>query len=278
MKVLTILIGLLLLVERSEAQTVLGGLLNPVQAAAGGSWSPTDLGSTLKLWLKADAGATNSSDATPPNDGDGVKGWADQSGSGNFVWGQGGGNNPTYKTAIQNGLPIMRMTAASSQSFTNVAIATAFSGTDKAMTFAMVVSYGATNSAMNHMTLYNTGDADSLWVNQTTAAGVYGHTKRDDGGTLDSMTGGNATAGAWHVVVMTTTGTSVKWFVDGTQSGSTDTVDVGAITFNVFRIGRSQGSVYATCDIAEYLLCDTALSDGDRNSMEDYLQTRWGTP
>lgn len=237
-------------------------------------WLPTDLGSTLKLWVKADAGVTNSSDASPPSDGNAVKSATDYSGNGYTLY--AGATGPTYKTGIQNSLPVLRFAAASLQSMTNT-VATAFDGADKPMTFAVVISQAVTNANQFIMTLFNTGDSDSWWVYASVTTAAFGNTKRDNGGTIDSSgTLGYAAQSVWRTLIFKHTGTVVTCYVDGTQTG-TDTVDVGSITFTTLQIGRS-GSTYMSADIGEIVVCDTALSDGDLGNLQAYLKAKWATP
>src|ERR1051325_4711729 len=63
-------------------------------------FSPSDI-SGLKIWLKADAGAGSS-------DGDAVGTWTDQSGTSHDFTQATSSKKPTYKTNIQNSLPVVR--------------------------------------------------------------------------------------------------------------------------------------------------------------------------
>jgi hypothetical protein len=78
---------------------------------AASSFVPTDAPG-LRLWLDANDISTLFQDAgrTIPvvADGNSIGGWSDKSGVGNHVIQPAGGNQPTYRVGIQNGLPIAR--------------------------------------------------------------------------------------------------------------------------------------------------------------------------
>jgi len=79
----------------------------PQSAAAGGggSWAPSDLGSALRLWIKADAGITSS--------GGLISQANDQSGNGFHLFSTGT-NRPTLNATGYNSLPSIDFAASSS--------------------------------------------------------------------------------------------------------------------------------------------------------------------
>lgn len=85
--------------------------ITPLGRAVGGAapFDPATI-SGLKLWLKADAGLyQDSGRATPATaDNDPVWSWADQSGQGRHATAEISGRRPLLKTAIQNGMPVVR--------------------------------------------------------------------------------------------------------------------------------------------------------------------------
>lgn len=64
------------------------------------------------LWLRADAGVYKDAGVTLAIDGDTVQQWNDQSGNVRNFTQAVAGNRPTFKTAIVNGLPVVRFAAA----------------------------------------------------------------------------------------------------------------------------------------------------------------------
>jgi len=66
---------------------------------------------------------------------------------------------------------------------------------------------------------------NAIWKLEVTSAGVIKFTHRNTANTLDQPTAGTGyNNGAWHHVVITKAGTSIKFYVDGVQVGSTATL------------------------------------------------------
>lgn len=52
----------------------------------------------------------------------------------------------------------------------------------------------------------------------------------------------------------------------------------GSSSGSRFQIGHGGGTLTAPGDYGEFIVCNTALSDADREAAEDYLKAKWGTP
>lgn len=236
---------------------------------------------TLKLWLKADAGVTQS--------GGSVSAWADQSGNGFNSVAPNAGAEPTFVASdpLLAGKPTLRFDGSSDylqnttfNSLQNVTGFTAFwiarPDTITPNQFVFESPNDASRSATyqfssNFGFLYAGGDAQ--------AGGSYGQ---------------YAPGGGY-----TTAYTMAETVYDGTQStdatrlrGFTNAVPV---TFSAI-IGGIPSSIVSTYsgytagarhlnantfydgDLAEVLIYDTTLSTTDRRSVEEYIFAKYGIP
>jgi hypothetical protein len=218
------------------------------------------VGSGAKVWLKADA-------ITPVSDGTALSSWPDSSSSGNNAVQATGADQPLYKTAVQNGLPIVR-----------------FNGTTDLMTGADPV-------------LGTTGFTLTLVI-QATAAESYPcivcfpaslHELRLEAGTgkLDMLNGGSVCEAStsfvgtgFHVVsgVQNHSG-STYVYVDGVQVA---TAAAGGYNSGAYALGsRTGGADPFQGDIAEMLIYagPTSFTAGSQLWIDwTYLQAKWATP
>jgi len=77
-----------------------------------------------------------------------------------------------------------------------------------------------------------------------------------------------------HVLTGRKSGTSTEMWINGPSSGSL-TVSAGDVDFNA--VGRRRSSERSNSKILEIIVYESALSTSDRESVEDYLGTKWGT-
>lgn len=251
----------------------------PVVSGGGGSWLPTDEAS-LVAWYKADVGVTNTSDVTPPSDGDSIKGWKDNSAHGiaatNFL---GGGAEPIFKTALQNGLPGVRFNGTT-QEFRANAMPPYLVGDDIPMIWAMAFRNNKTLQAGIWFQEYK-GDGGAEWSlrGEIDGSDRYYVSRHDASIEKDAFV--NYTGGVvnWHVVVLLFTGTTVSWYHDGTlQTPSAQDLDTATIdsSSDRFYIGRDAGGVYFGGDMGEILIFNSASVSPA--TIYTYLKGRWNTP
>jgi hypothetical protein len=221
---------------------------------AGGevSFSPDDIAG-LELWLKADTLVLS--------DNDPVATWTDSSGNGNDVTQGTAGTRPLYKTAIQNGLPVVR-----------------FDGTD---------------DYMIHTTL-NVSQPGTVFIVGKTLAGE-GNTRFMDGETTGTdrwIFGTSSTNADYQIYAGTsvdtgTPDTAFHYFTvvfnGASSAGWVDAVSLFASNLGAqnlasgITVGAGQnGDENLTGDIGELLLYDSELSAPDRASVEAYLAAKWG--
>ncbi len=245
-------------------------LLGLGASGGGGPFSPSDLAG-LKIWLKADA-------IVGLSDGDPVTTWSDSSGNGYDATQSSSGLKPLYKTSVVNGKPVVRFDGADDflvtggQSYAIQTIFVVYETSSIAYrgvfaTRASSVIGGIGNSDGNYgfavsnsgggITSTDAGATDSgahsgVWVD-----GVVG--SHSDFDTYLVTAGVPVSAGNWHVVGCTRTSQSAsgaKFFAIGDDPGVSSRELAG--------------------DLAEIIVYDSALSTGNRQSVEDYLGTKYG--
>lgn len=242
-------------------------------SAGAGSFSPSDI-SGLKLWLKADALALS--------DGDKVGTWTDSSSAANNATASGT-DRPTYKTGIVNSKPSVRFTSANSEHMatgSNVGISGNF-----AATVFVVTKPTSSSVAMCPVGMGNTGvDKRFSLVGAGVNSGKYSVSYGSGDWWNDTTTVDTA---AFHTICIkksagaeNTTTTIYKDGTAGSNNGSSDTATPN-LTDAPVALGTLGADIVNSNydgDIAEVIIYDTALSDGNRNSVEGYLRTKYGTP
>lgn len=237
----------------------------------GGAFDPRALGN-LSLWL----------DATKHNaaDGDAVTTWADLSGNGKDATQATAGKKPTYKTAIQNGKPVIRfdggdglavpaidLTGTPAVSLYMVASSSAatdqvlfeFSDNKNSYTDAFLMYVLATSKVLE---MGGTGDVGSANFRTTAVASAAMKVMT---GVFDKSAGAGFEAFAW---------------VNGDGAGTKPTTfnNTNALGNRASYIGaRNQASLFLTGDIAEVLLYRVAHTTAERQAVEGYLRQKWGT-
>ena len=231
-----------------------GGLANPANLTytATAPFAPTDIAG-LQLWLKADALALS--------DGAAVATWPDSS-THVYNLAATGSEQPTFKTAIVNGKPVVR-----------------FNGTTNRMYNA------ATFLTVQPDTIFfvakATGTADWYLIGDDSSHIFVGQTPTNN---IAIYAGGSVIAdavnhsGAFHVFTGIFNGGSSAVYVDGTSvaSGSAGTNQLQQICVMSNSVGSP--SAFSPGDIAEIIIYNTALSPTDRASVTNYLKTKYAIP
>lgn len=216
-------------------------------------WTPTQLGSVLKVWLKADA-------ITGLADGEAVASWADSSGNGKSAANATGAEQPTYQTGEINGLPVVR-----------------FDGTDDDLT---ITGHGLTKPCSIFVVTRFAGgnaNADRMFHASNMYVMIGGS------GTNDFIMNGGSdwryssdtldTNPHMHSLMFAATGDSSGGF-DG---GVPDPDPAGTAAPGADLVLASTGSAsWGAMDLAEIITVDGDLVTDTRQRVEGYLAHKWG--
>jgi hypothetical protein len=198
-------------------------------------------------------------------DGDLVGAWDDLSGNGNHVIQSVNINRPTYKTAIQNGNPIVRFTFAN--------------GTFLAKTYGTLLSQPSTifwaGSFGSHINtfIYDGVDATNRNVLCHGPSGSAVNFGAFAGVSLEAAHAIPIAAGVWSVVF---NGGSSQIWQDGASftSGNAGAAAMGGLTMGAAYTGGAN----ADEDTFELIIYNRLLTTDERQQVERYLKLKWGTP
>ena len=220
--------------------------------------------------------------------------WLSDTGSDASVWTDlsGNGRNATQATTASqpaivanglNGRQIRRFDGSNDtmtfarfdlSAFTVFAVALRSSGGGTYQTFLQVLQASTTRSAIE-LGINNDSNYGPLLIGsngQGTAYGKGGLLNENSSRLLSGVWAGGATDGPSNYSLWT----------NGVPTALSTSGAIGAASGSSSRIGSvwSNGSVgsYLRGDIAEILVYPTALSTTNRQAVESYLRTKWGTP
>lgn len=245
-------------------------VINPYRFGAGGGGftDPTDIAG-CQLWLDAEQGVYSDAGTTLATNNDTVQQWNDQSGNGNHVSQATGGNRPTFKTAGINSKDSVEF---ADPSFMDSA--------------TPVVAAPNTVFAVHVMTLSD-AFGGVIWDSK---ANVRHNFYWDDvlnpdffrsaSVNIETTTVGFGSQFDEYITAVTYNGASSSIFMNGADVGD-GSVDLGSnaldgITLGTLRAGLGGGNYYLNGQIAEVIVYDSALSTGDRATVETYLSNKWG--
>lgn len=224
-------------------------LLLGAGAPAAAGFSPADL-SGLAVWFKADA-------ITGLSDNDPVSTWNDSSGNSRNAT-QTGTLRPTYQTAEQNGLPIVR--SDGSDDYLNTAT---FTTVAQPFTLFMVFKVTANTYIL---------DSDSNNVNVISYVPSSNFLRFNAGLNVQYA---DALPIGYSAFTMLGNGASSLIRKDGVQK---DAASGGTNGIGQLFIGASfLGTAASQTDFAEIILY-SGDKTADFATVESYLKTKWGTP
>jgi hypothetical protein len=241
-----------------------------------GSWTPNSI-IGCKLWLKADTGITK-------DGSDYVSQWDDQSGNGNNVIQGNTGYQPKYYANSLNGYPVIRFNAvndllykssfdiSSTNNITIIFVAKQYSYTGEYNFISFGYAAPYTDLFLGIMS-YNIGGLPFVAYMGTVA------------GTNPRSTPRDTRIISTYSYVSCTFNTSLSTkeavlYINGTTQDTyaqNDNIPTGNFATKELRIGtRSTGSQAMNGDIAEIIIYDSALGTTDRQTVENYLKTKYG--
>lgn len=245
--------------------------------------------SGLQLWLDASDSNTLYDDTSGGSlvaADSGVARWEDKSGNARHAMQATSGSRPLRKTAVQGGRDVLRLDGSddslsipsSMETFkflhsSDHTIFVVFENTNDS--YAALVSTSTGSSLSAGALLY--AESNTV-VNQ-----VYRNV--DGSFVIRNASGQNFLPLGFTVlslVAKPTDGTAANRSAIRKNGGSpvannsdTAAVNTGNATSDL-RIGAADGAGFASGDIAEVIIYDSALSDTDRAAVETYLLTKWG--
>lgn len=221
------------------------------------SGSPAIPTSGLHLWLRGDAGI----DAP----GNRMLHWFDQSGNGRTATMAVSTRQPFFISGELNGHPVVRFGGAESMYLDIFAQPTRFSvfvvgkNSNPGESFSMILGPGG-NAPNNQM----------RWENGSQALFV------GTGNNFPIITSGVGNTRVYHALSARYDGSAIAIYRDGNLVKSTSLTTSGPWTL------ASVGSWYSTYflrgDLAEIVMYDRALSEGERASVNSYLRSKYGLP
>lgn len=248
--------------------------------SGGGGFTPASL-TGLIGWYKSDAGVYVDAGSTLATNGQTVQQWNDQSGVGNHLSQATSARRPTYTTGLLNGLPGIVFVVANVQWIANQAIAL---GGTTASAFVVaktpspgtnadrVVTFTATGQGLD---FNNTGSGIFLFSASSTSISGY----RNSG----ALSNGTVVANTFMQLGSIYDGTNNTVYLGGTAQTPVANTSTFAAT-GALGIGggvqtppgSTSGDSTMDGTICEIVFTNTALSSGDRSSLNSYFTSRWG--
>ena len=244
-------------------------------------FSPHDLGN-LELWFAADH--------ISASDDDLIATWADSSGNGRDAAQATADNKPTFKTNIVNGLPVLRLDGTADY-MTISDFAFSSSATPAGLSVFVVAKYDAIPPAAYEpiFSHFDTNSQRAWSIGSRTLTGrLRGKVSKDGANTnFKSYISGAAAAatGDFFIGAMVFGSSALSLYTNGVLENPTKTtdgtVDVIHNSTADLTIGAelASGSVIANSymdgDIAELIVYDQKLDDGERSRVERYLSNKY---
>jgi len=221
-------------------------------------WTPSELGSAVKVWLQADA-------ITGLADNDPISTWVNSIGSNDFTG--SGGSRPVYKTNILDGKPVMRSSGGKLMT----------SGSSAAhwenKRGCLVAVLKPTGSGYGHVLgTYNSVATHWIWYSTTSGPAYiyYDSVSTPTASNLD-------TGSTWVIKTLHRTGdTAAGHYRDGTLENTLTIANNQPATSVFHLLANSTGGQSWTGDLAEIVLVSDTVSDTDRQKLEGYLAWKWG--
>jgi hypothetical protein len=225
--------------------------------------------SGYSLWLDAaDASTFTFSSGTV------VSQWNDKSGSARNFTQATVGNQPT-RNVTQNGLPGLTFNA-------DFMANTGFNWANSAFTTFVVIKYDSAANNFTGVLGSNISSGPALAISSDDAFAIFKIGVTPFAYNL-FPTSSNADVAVWKAPGVTSGSLTTTFYKNGTQASSTTTVTglstgTGAVLGASTTGGADLTPPFDYTFVYEVLVYPSQLSDTDRNLVEGYLKTKWGTP
>jgi len=239
-------------------------IINPFSFASGPPpFSPSDVAG-LQLWLAADQ-------ITGLSDGDPVTAWPDQSGNGNDAAQATGAKKPTFKTAIQNGEPVVRFDGIDDTLVIPSDVLDS-SSVDRAATMFFAVSPATLSNGNGYVALVDAEAGGGVRLFALFIGNSYCSFWNNNA----TYTPSPAFSTGPQIVCIRTSGATATVFVNGTQVATVATGTTSSSGCQLEIGGNPSGSAsLLQGDYAEVLYFNAALSTDDRERVEAYLNDKY---
>ncbi len=248
------------------------GVQRLLDGSSGGVALPTPPVAGPEFWYRADLGLTV---------GD-VETWPDQSGNARDLTQSDSAQRPSYSTSSFNSSHGVTFDGVD-----EILAVTGYNGAidadDAPWTAVLALKWEAVAADKGGFAFGNS--ASNSYFHQYRSDGALGnaHAVRRRGSPGDDQANGTATLldTAPHILSIVFTGTAVSLYQDGTVDAMIDGAaqDVGTFDIDNLALGGKLGTAegdYGNLTIAEFICYASALSAGDRGTVEAALTTRWG--
>ncbi|WP_437927783.1 LamG-like jellyroll fold domain-containing protein [Sorangium sp. So ce291] len=213
--------------------------------------------SGLKLWLRTDAGVTASAGK--------VSSWQDQSGNGNTAAMSTAAAQPTLVSSALNGKPVVRFYGAQSLFLAQQLEPTHFTvfivGKNNKASESYSMILGPGNSSPNNQLRWENG-TQALFV------GI--------GNSMPVITSTIGNTRVYHALSARYNGSTMSVYRDGSLASSHNFTTTGP--WVLLQIGAWFSHYFMEGDLAEILVYESALSEGDRGAVNSYLRGKYALP
>jgi len=257
----------------------------PKGGGGGGITDPTDL-TGLVLWLDGSDSSTimrtagsqpwGAGSVPVTADGQTVEGWLDKSAQTNHLNQSGANSEPTYKTAIQNGLSVIRSIDAAADDYL-FSTASILSQDQNVSMFCVAAAtgnetlgavYSNTNTSRDRITLHvdsRSAIKEGVIVEDTLVE-VHAKIPSDIGTEFNQISG----------IIDGLDAVARLNGVAGTVAVAPGVMTTANDYTRVFNQFSSNTDFFG--DIGELVIYDRTLNNGEINKVEKYLKDKWATP
>jgi hypothetical protein len=270
--------------SRGASGTAYDDLAYNYWTSFGPAIGPANVSNGIAGWWKADNMGTSYADNAS------VSSWADSSGNGRTLSQGTGANQPLYRSSsgvipLPNSKPVVQFDGVSDyllgsgfSLLTGLAEATGF------LVFAPTTA-GYAGPRLGIFNGATTNDYQDGFQMQTATAQTIPYTALDYGGVkggADNQFTVSSTGQNVYAVMTAVWSTGIAAYFNGTSVGSNSTNGGTLNASNIVLGARFYSGIvqnaYAPVGIAEAIFYNRALNTTDRQAVESYLRTKYGTP